>query len=114
MPPPKTIDEGVGTAGYQRRLVSEVKKLATETQWEVINHAMQMLGGIGYTRVFPVERALRDARLSMIWTGTNEMMNLIIQHEYYKELLNKDIEGRDLEADVAISREEAEEEKVYE
>ncbi len=110
----KTIDEGVGTPGYQRRLVSEVKKLATETNWEVVNHAMQILGGIGYTRVFPVERALRDARLSMIWTGTNEMMNLIIQHEYYKELLSKGIEGRDLESDVAVSEQEALEEKVYE
>lgn len=110
----KTIDENVGTRGYQRRLVSEVKKLATEVQWEVINHAMQILGGIGYTRVFPVERAMRDARLSMIWTGTSEVMNHIIQHEYYKELLSREIEGRDVEADVAIAEEEAKEEKVYE
>ncbi|GAG39982.1 unnamed protein product, partial [marine sediment metagenome] len=76
-----TIDEGVGTSGYQRRLVSEVKSLATQTHWEVVNDAMQILGGIGYTNVFPVERALREARLPMIWTGTNEVMNLIIQHE---------------------------------
>ncbi|MFP4085255.1 MAG: acyl-CoA dehydrogenase family protein [Desulfobacteraceae bacterium] len=110
----KTIDENLGSAGYQRRLVSEVKKLATETHWEVVNHAMQILGGIGYTRVFPVERALRDARLSMIWTGTNEMMNLIIQHEYFKELLSKNMEDRDLEFDVGMSREEAEAEKIYE
>lgn len=110
----KTIDENVGTPGYQRRLVSEVKRLATEIQWEVINHAMQILGGIGYTRVFPVERALRDARLSMIWTGTNEVMNLIIQHEYYKELLSRGMEGRDVESDVALSNAEMEEEKIYE
>lgn len=110
----RTIDENIGTRGYQRRLVSEVKKLATEVSWEVINHAMQILGGIGYTRVFPVERALRDARLSMIWTGSNEVMNLIIQHEYYKELLSKGIDGRNVESDVAISDQEAMEEKVYE
>jgi len=110
----RTIDENIGSAGYQRRLVSEVKRLATEIKWEVLNHAMQILGGIGYTRVFPVERALRDARLSMIWTGTNEIMNLIIQHEYYKELLSREIEGRDVEADVTVSEQEAEEEKVYE
>ncbi|MBE0431646.1 MAG: acyl-CoA/acyl-ACP dehydrogenase, partial [Dehalococcoidia bacterium] len=76
----KTIDDGVGTAGYQRRLVSEVKKLSTQTFWEVVNDAMQILGGIGYTHVYPVERALREARLIMIWTGSNEIMNLIIQH----------------------------------
>lgn len=108
-----TIDEGVGTAGYQRRLVSEVKRLATQTHWEVVNDAMQILGGIGYTNVFPVERALREARLPMIWTGTNEVMNLIIQHEYYRELLARGVEGRDIEADVTLTEEELAEEKIY-
>lgn len=110
----KTIDDGVGTAGYQRRLVSEVKKMATQTYWEVVNDAMQILGGIGYTHVYPVERALREARLAMIWTGSNEIMNLIIQHEYYKEILAKGIEGRDIEADVALSEAELMEERIYE
>jgi len=110
----KTIDDGVGTAGYQRRLVSEVKKMATQTHWEVVNDAMQILGGIGYTHVYPVERALREARLAMIWTGSNEIMNLIIQHEYYKEILAKGIEGRDIEADVALSEAELSEERIYE
>jgi len=110
----KTLDEGIGTRGYQRRLVSELKRFSTQVQWEVINDAMQILGGIGYTSVFPVERALRDARLLMIWTGTNEVMNLIIQHEYYKELLAKGVDGRDVEADIALTEAEATEEKVYE
>lgn len=110
----KTLDEGIGTRGYQRRLVSELKNFSTQAQWEVINDSMQILGGIGYTSVFPVERALRDARLPMIWTGTDEVMNLIIQHEYYKELLAKGVEGRDVEADVALTEAEVTEEKVYE
>ena len=110
----KTIDDGIGTSGYQRRLVSEVKKLATQTNWEVVNDAMQILGGIGYTNVFPVERVLREARLLMIWTGSNEIMNLIIQHEYYKEILAKGIEGRDIEADVPLTPAELAEERIYE
>jgi hypothetical protein len=110
----KTIDDGIGTAGYQRRLVSEVKKLATQTNWEVVNDAMQILGGIGYTNVYPVERALREARLAMIWTGSSEIMNLIIQHEYYKEILAKGIEGRDIEADVPLTQAELAEERIYE
>jgi len=110
----KTIDEDAGTHGYQRRLVSELKKMSTDVQWEVVNDAMQVLGGIGYTSVFPVERALRDARLGMIWTGSAEVMNLIIQHEYYKELLARGVEGRDIEADVDLTDEEIAEEKVYE
>jgi len=110
----KTIDDGIGTAGYQRRLVSEVKKFATQTHWEVVNDAMQILGGIGYTNVYPVERALREARLAMIWTGSSEIMNLIIQHEYYKEILAKGVEGRDIEADVALTEEQLAEERIYE
>ena len=95
-----------------RRLVSEAKKFATDIAWQVVNHAMQILGGIGYTNVYPIERLLRDTRLIMIWTGTNEIMDLIIQHEYYRELLGRRGAARDVEDDA----EEAgrTEEKVYE
>jgi acyl-CoA dehydrogenase len=82
-----------------RRLVSEAKKFSTETAWTVVNHAMQILGGIGYTDIFPVERLLRDVRLITIWTGTNEIMDLVIQHEYYREFLAGRPSGRDVEAD---------------
>jgi acyl-CoA dehydrogenase len=82
-----------------RRLVSEAKKFSTETAWTVVNHAMQVLGGIGYTNIFPVERLLRDVRLITIWTGTNEIMDLVIQHEYFKELLAGIPAGRDVELD---------------
>jgi len=95
-----------------RRLVSEAKKFATDSAWQVVNHAMQILGGIGYTNVYPIERLLRDTRLIMIWTGTNEVMDLIIQHEYFKEVLPPRPEVRDLEADAPEA--EQEEEKVYE
>ncbi|RLB35016.1 MAG: acyl-CoA dehydrogenase, partial [Deltaproteobacteria bacterium] len=97
-----------------RRLVSEAKKVATEAGWLAINHAMQILGGIGYTKVFPVERLMRDMRLGMIWTGTNEIMNLLIQHEYFKEVLKRGIEGRDIAADVPLTEEELAEEIIYE
>jgi len=95
-----------------RRLVSEAKKFATETAWQVVNHAMQILGGIGYTRIYPVERLLRDTRLIMIWTGTNEVMNLIVQSEYQRELAAQRGDVRDLEADAADAAHA--EEKVYE
>jgi len=57
------------------------------------------MGGIGYTTVYPIERLLRDGRLSMIWTGSNEIMNLLIQHEYYKELNAKAGQARHIEQD---------------
>ncbi|KPL22280.1 MAG: acyl-CoA dehydrogenase [Anaerolineae bacterium SM23_84] len=99
-------------ASRVRRLVSESKKFATEAAWQVVNHAMQIMGGIGYTNVYPVERLLRDARLIMIWTGTNEIMDLVIQHEYYKEVLSGAPSGRDVEPDAAQA--DREEEKIYE
>jgi alkylation response protein AidB-like acyl-CoA dehydrogenase len=94
-----------------RRLVSEAKKFATETAWQAVNNSMQILGGIGYTNVYPIERLLRDTRLIMIWTGTNEVMDLIIQHEYYREALASQPQARDIEPDAQEA--DRTEEKVY-
>ena len=99
------------SGGDSRRIVSESKKVGTEAAWTVINNAMQIMGGIGYTSIYPIERFLRDCRLAMIWTGTNQVMNLLIQHEYYKELKKRKIEPRDVEED-AITPDN--EEKIYE
>lgn len=94
----------------RRRIVSEAKKFATDAGWEVANQAMQVMGGIGYTDVYPIERMVRDIRLSQIWTGTNEIMNLLIQHEYFQEVLEKPVDRRDIEQD-AMHADDAE--KVY-
>ena len=106
------IIDTTGNSGYVRRMVSESKKFATETAWAVVNDAMQIMGGIGYTNVYPIERLLRDARLMTIWTGTNEIMNLVIQHEYYRDLLNRPPSARDVEADAENA--DAEGEKIFE
>jgi len=82
-----------------RRLVSEAKRFTTEIAWDVVNNAMQVMGGIGYTDVYPLERALRDTRLGMIWTGTSEIMNLLIQHEYYGQVLDPAYDRRMMEND---------------
>ena len=107
----RAIDGGE-EAGRVRRMVSEAKKYATETAWLAVNHAMQIMGGIGYTNIYPIERMLRDVRLVMIWTGTNEIMDSLIQHEYYRELLKQGPAGRDVELDAAEA--DRGEEKVYE
>ena len=75
---------------------------------------VQVMGGIGYTSVYPIERILRDIRLSMIWVGTNEIQQMIIQNEWYKEyfkVLSKE-NVRDVEFD-AVHADQVEE-KVYE
>jgi alkylation response protein AidB-like acyl-CoA dehydrogenase len=98
-------------ASNVRRIVSEAKRFATDSAWEIANNAMQIMGGIGYTDVYPVEKAVRDIRLSQIWTGTNEIMNLLIQHEYYKEVLAGSGKVRNYELDAASH--DAEAEKCY-
>ncbi len=94
-----------------RRMVSESKKFATDAAWQIVNHAMQIMGGIGYTSVYPIERLLRDVRLITLWTGTNEIMDSVIQHEYYRELGAQPV-GRDVEADAPDA--EVAGEKIYE
>ena len=92
----RAVDEKYPNA---RRIVSEAKRFATEAAWNVVNNAMQIMGGIGYTDVYPIERALRDTRLALIWTGTSQIMNLLIQHEYYDQVLNQPYDRRKLEQD---------------
>jgi len=82
-----------------RRIVSEAKRFSTEAAWDIVNNAMQIMGGIGYTDVYPIERTLRDIRLGMIWTGTSEIMNLMIQHEYYNQVLDPSYDRRKMEND---------------
>jgi alkylation response protein AidB-like acyl-CoA dehydrogenase len=101
----RAVDED---APNVRRIVSEAKRFATDAGWEIANKAMQIMGGIGYTDVYPIEKMVRDIRLCQIWTGTNEVMNLLIQHEYYQEVLKGAGEVRNVELDAANYKDEAE------
>lgn len=54
------------------------KLMASETAMKVTTQAVQILGGYGYTREFPVERMMRDAKITEIYEGTSEIQRLII------------------------------------
>lgn len=96
-----------------RRLVSETKKFVTESCQKVVHNTMQVMGGVGYTNIYPIERIHRDLRLASIWTGTNEVMSAIVSHEVYREHEISGEKGwpRNFEADAPES--EAVDEKVY-
>ena len=108
----RAVDEKVD-AGRVRRMISECKKFITESCQKAVHNSMQVVGGIGYTNIFPIERIHRDLRLSSIWTGTSEVMSMIIAHEWYREFLKlKETRARDFEADAEEAF--AEDEKIYE
>ena len=60
------------------RLVAMAKRLATDTGFAVVNGCLQLHGGYGYLRDYPIERVLRDLRVHQILEGTNEVMRLIV------------------------------------
>ena len=108
----RAVDEKVDP-GRVRKMISECKKFITESCQKAVHNSMQVVGGIGYTNIYPIERIHRDLRLSSIWTGTSEVMSMIIAHEWYKEFLQlKETRARDFEADAEEAF--AEEEKIYE
>src|SRR5262249_2557757 len=54
------------------------KTYASDIAMEVTNDAIQVLGGYGYMKEFPVERMLRDAKITQIYEGTNQIQRLVI------------------------------------
>jgi len=108
----RAVDAGVETARL-RRLVSETKKFVTEACQKAAHHAMQVMGGIGYTDVFPVERIVRDLRLASIWTGTNEIMSLITASEWYREHAQASRTSRERIHEEDAASADAVDEKVY-
>jgi len=57
---------------------SMAKLFASETAMEVTTKAVQVLGGYGYTREYPVERMMRDAKITEIYEGTSEVQRMVI------------------------------------
>jgi len=52
---------------------------------EVTTEAVQLLGGYGYVKEYPVERMMRDAKITQIYEGTNEIQRIVIAREMVKE-----------------------------
>jgi alkylation response protein AidB-like acyl-CoA dehydrogenase len=64
---------------------SEAKLFATDTAGWVTDEALQIFGGYGYTRDYPMERYLRDAKLCQIYEGTNNIQHLVIARELARD-----------------------------
>jgi alkylation response protein AidB-like acyl-CoA dehydrogenase len=69
------MDEGVANFGRESAIA---KTFASDAAMQVTNDAIQVLGGYGYMKEFPVERMLRDAKITQIYEGTNQIQRLVI------------------------------------
>jgi hypothetical protein len=66
------------------RLCAMAKRFATDAAFDVANQALQLHGGYGYLKDYPLERIVRDLRVHQILEGTNEIMRVIIARELFK------------------------------
>jgi len=78
------IDDGVD--GSELTKISAMAKLyCTDVAMEVTTDAVQILGGYGYIQEYPVERMMRDAKITQIYEGTNQIQRLVIARQMLKE-----------------------------
>jgi acyl-CoA dehydrogenase len=75
------IDRGMRASKHS----SMAKCFATDIAMRVATDAVQVFGGNGYTREYPVEKLMRDAKLMQIYEGTNQIQRLVIGRELLKE-----------------------------
>src|SRR3990167_5635040 len=66
------------------------KRMATDMCFNICNQALQLHGGYGYIREYPIERFFRDLRVHQILEGTNEIMRLIISRQVFQETFQID------------------------
>ena len=78
-----TIDQG-DPDGNLSYLGASAKSFASDTAMSVTTDAVQLLGGYGFTKEFPVERFMRDAKITQIYEGTNQVQRIVVA----KHLLN--------------------------
>jgi alkylation response protein AidB-like acyl-CoA dehydrogenase len=80
----RLIDEGAD--GAELTKISAMAKLyCTDVAMDVTTDAVQILGGYGYIQEYPAERMMRDAKITQIYEGTNQIQRLVIAREMLKE-----------------------------
>jgi alkylation response protein AidB-like acyl-CoA dehydrogenase len=80
----RMVDEGVDGAELTKTS-AQAKLFCTDTAMWVTTEAVQILGGYGYVKEYPVERMMRDAKITQIYEGTNEIQRLVIAREMVRE-----------------------------
>ncbi len=74
-------ERGEGNLGF---ISAASKCLASDVAMEVTTDAVQLFGGAGYTVDFPVERMMRDAKITQIYEGTNQIQRVVMSRALLK------------------------------
>jgi alkylation response protein AidB-like acyl-CoA dehydrogenase len=80
----QAIDDGADGSDLTK-LSAMTKLFCSDVAMEVTTEAVQILGGYGYIQEYPLERMMRDAKITQIYEGTNEIQRLVIAREMLKE-----------------------------
>ncbi len=67
------------------RFSAMAKRLATDSGSEIVNQALQLFGGYGYLKDYPIERFWRDLRVHSILEGTNQVMRMIVGRDLLRQ-----------------------------
>ena len=78
----RTVDSGIRNIGLES---SMAKVFASDVAMRVTTDAVQILGGVGYMRDYPVEKMMRDAKITQIYEGTNQVLRNVIAAELRKK-----------------------------
>lgn len=79
-------ERGQAAGGAKLGLMAAASKCyASDIAMQVTDDAIQLLGGYGYTREFPVERMMRDAKITQIYEGTNQVCRMVIGRQVLNE-----------------------------
>jgi acyl-CoA dehydrogenase len=63
------------------------KCFASDAAMEVASNAVQILGGVGYMKDYPVEKLMRDAKILQIYEGTNQIQRMVIARQLAKGMV---------------------------
>ncbi|RCW46140.1 hypothetical protein DFQ14_102442 [Halopolyspora algeriensis] len=77
-------ERGEGGEGDLGFISAAAKCYASDVAMEVTTNAVQLFGGAGYTRDFPVERMMRDAKITQIYEGTNQIQRMVMARSLLK------------------------------
>jgi alkylation response protein AidB-like acyl-CoA dehydrogenase len=69
-------------------LGAAAKCFASDAAMEITTDAVQLFGGYGYTRDYPVERMMRDAKITQIYEGTNQIQRLVMARQLLKGIVS--------------------------